>query len=305
MSTVSVVVAGSCNMDLVARVSRLPQRGETINGSRFDTFLGGKGLNQAVAARRMGASVAMVARVGGDEFGARIEQTLADEGVDAAHVAADAEQTTGTAQIVVESGTGDNTIVVVPGANGALSVNDVDQAAALIKSARVLLLQLEVPLPMVVHAAQIAHAAGAHVVLTPAPAQPLPHDLLQCVDVLLPNQVEIGQLLAQHVEPLDGARALIAQGCGAVVVTLGAQGALLVTAETQQQIPPFAVQAVDTVAAGDAFAGALATMLAEGRSLEDAVRYAGAAGALAVTKAGALPSLPLRADVEQLIVRKL
>ena len=305
MSTVSVVVVGSCNMDLVARVSRLPQRGETINGSRFDTFLGGKGLNQAVAARRMGASVAMVARVGGDEFGARIEQTLADEGVDAAHVAADAEQTTGTAQIVVESGTGDNTIVVVPGANGALSVNDVDQAAALIKSARVLLLQLEVPLPMVVHAAQIAHAAGAHVVLTPAPAQPLPHDLLQCVDVLLPNQVEIGQLLAQHVEPLDGARALIAQGCGAVVVTLGAQGALLVTAETQQQIPPFAVQAVDTVAAGDAFAGALATMLAEGRSLEDAVRYAGAAGALAVTKAGALPSLPLRADVEQLIVRKL
>ena len=305
MSTVSVVVVGSCNMDLVARVSRLPQRGETINGSRFDTFLGGKGLNQAVAARRMGASVAMVARVGGDEFGARIEQTLADEGVDAAHVAADAEQTTGTAQIVVESGTGDNTIVVVPGANGALSVNDVDQAAALIKSARVLLLQLEVPLPMVVHAAQIAHAAGVRVVLTPAPAQPLPHDLLRCVDVLLPNQVEIGQLLAQHVEPLDGARALIAQGCGAVVVTLGAQGALLVTAETQQQIPPFAVQAVDTVAAGDAFAGALATMLAEGRSLEDAVRYAGAAGALAVTKAGALPSLPLRADVEQLIVRKL
>jgi len=289
-------------MDLVTRVSRLPQRGETISGSRFDTFLGGKGLNQTVAARRMGASVALVARIGGDEFGQRIRHTLADEGVDAAHVATNAEQATGTAHIVVEDGTGDNTIVVVPGANGALVVNDVDQAAALVKFARVLLLQLEVPLPTVLHAAQIAHAAGVHVVLTPAPAQPLPPDLLRCVDVLLPNQVEIGQLLDQQIEPLDGARALIAQGCGAVVVTLGAQGALLVTADHAQQIQPFAVKVVDTVAAGDAFAGALATLLAEGRSLEDAVRYAGAAGALAVTKAGALPSLPQRADVEQLVM---
>jgi len=290
-------------MDLVARVSRLPQRGETINGSRFDTFLGGKGLNQAVAARRMGASVAMVARVGGDAFGARIGQTLRNEGVEALHVAADAEHATGTAHIVVEDGTGDNTIVVVPGANGALGVNDVDQASALITSAHVLLLQLEVPLATVMHAAQLAHAAGVQTVLTPAPAQVLPLDLLRCVDVLLPNQVEIGQLLDQHVEPLDGAQALIAQGCRAVVVTLGAHGALLVTGETQQQIPPFAVQAVDTVAAGDAFAGALAATLAEGRSLEDAVRYASAAGALAVTKSGALPSLPQREDVERLITQ--
>ncbi len=300
-----VVVVGSCNMDLVARVPRLPRRGETITGLRFDTFLGGKGLNQAVAARRMGASVAMVARAGGDEFGTRVRETLSDEGVDAAHAATDAEHTTGTAHIVVEDGTGDNTIVVVPGANGALAPNDVDQAAALIKSARVLLLQLEVPLATVVHAAQVAHAAGVQVVLTPAPAQPLPPDLLQCVDVLLPNQVEIGQLLHQEIEPLDGARTLIAQGCRAVVVTLGAQGALLVTGETQQQIPPFVVQAVDTVAAGDAFAGALAAMLAEGQSLEEAVRYASAAGALAVTRAGALPSLPQRADVERLIARGL
>ncbi len=252
----------------------------------------------------MGASVAMVARVGDDEFGQRIRESLTNEGVAAAHVVPDDEQATGTAHIVVEDGTSDNTIVVVPGANGALATNDVDEAAVLIKSAGVLLLQLEVPLATVAHAAQIAHAAGVHVVLTPAPTQPLPHDLLRCVDVLLPNQVEIGQLLDQQIEPLDGARALLAQGCGAVVVTLGAHGALLMTAETQHQIPPFAVQAVDTVAAGDAFAGALAMMLAEGRSLEDAVRYAGAGGALVVTNAGALPSLPMRADVERLIASR-
>ncbi len=300
----TVVVVGSCNMDLVARVPRLPQRGETIAGLRFDTFLGGKGLNQAVAAQRMGASVAMVARVGADEFGQRIQKTLSDEGVESAHVATDGEHATGTAHIVVEDGTGDNTIVVVPGANGALAPKDVDRAADLIRAARVLLLQLEVPLAAVVRAAQIARAAGIQVVLTPAPAQPLPDDLLQCVDVLLPNQIEIGQLLHQQIEPLNGARTLIDQGCGAVVVTLGAQGALLVTANMQQQIPPFTVPVVDTVAAGDAFAGALAAMLAEGRSLEDAVRYAGAAGALAVTQAGALPSLPQRADVERLVMRK-
>ncbi len=299
-----VVVVGSCNMDLVARVPRLPQRGETIAGLRFDTFLGGKGLNQAVAAQRMGASVAMVARVGADDFGQRMQEALGDEGVDAAHVATDREHATGTAHIVVEDGTGDNTIVVVPGANGALAPNDVDQAADLIKSARVLLLQLEVPLATVVHAAQIAHAAGVRVVLTPAPVQPLPNELLQCVDVLVPNQVEIGQLLQQGIEPLDGARALIARGCRAIVVTLGAQGALLVTGGMQQQVPPFSVPVVDTVAAGDAFAGALAALLAEGRSIQDAVRYAGAGGALAVTKAGALPSLPQRADVEQLVIRK-
>lgn len=296
----SVVVVGSCNMDLVARVARLPQRGETTGGLRFDTVLGGKGLNQAVAARRMGATVSMVARVGSDEFGQRIHQTLAGEDVDAAQVV-DAEQTTGTAHITVEEGSGDNTIVVVPGANGALSPGDVAQAAELIRVARVLLLQLEVPLLTVMHAAQLAHAAGVSVVLTPAPAQPLPDELLRCVDVLLPNQVEINQLLDQQVTPGDGARMLIERGCRAVVVTLGAHGALLVTADQEQTIPPFAVQAVDSVAAGDAFAGALATMLAEGRSMAEAVRYASAGGALAVTQAGALPSLPQRADVERLV----
>lgn len=295
----SVVVVGSCNMDLVARVPRLPLPGETLTGTSFGTYLGGKGLNQAVAARRMGASVAMVARVGADDFGRRVTQALHDEGIDAAQVQID-EQPTGTAMILVEE-RGENNIVVVPGANGALTTADIDRAAEQIRSAGVLLLQLEVPLETTLHAAQLARAAGTTVILTPAPAQRLPSALFAATDVLVPNEVEVAQVLGTQAQPSDAAQALLAQGCGAVVVTLGAQGALLVTSQGEQAIAPFAVTPVDTVGAGDAFVGALAAVLAAGQDLTTALRYASAAGAIATTRPGAMSSLPSRDEIEQFL----
>lgn len=298
----AVVVIGSCNMDLVTRVPRLPLPGETLTGTSFATFLGGKGLNQAVAARRMGAHVAMIGKIGTDDFGARVRAALDEEQIPADGLCDDPQTPTGTALILVEEQRGENSIVVVPGANGTLTPADIDRAATLIRGARVVLLQLEIPLATTLHAAQLARAAGCTVVLTPAPAQPLPAALLALTDVLLPNVVELGQVQqAEQIEPEQGARALLERGCGAVVVTLGRQGALLVTPHTSQPIPAFAVDAVDTVGAGDAFAGALGALLSQGLELAPALRYASAAGALAVTKSGALPAMPLRADVEQLL----
>jgi len=291
-------------MDLVTRAPRLPQRGETIAGTAFGTYLGGKGLNQAVAARRMGAQVAMIARVGVDSFGDRIRAALADEGIDAALVRATADAPTGTALIVVEEGSGDNMIVAVPGANSRLTPTDIDAAAEVLRQARVLLLQLEVPLPTLLHAARLARDAGAIVILTPAPAQPLPDELLAATTILVPNAVEIGQLLASPIDPVAGAQRLIARGVEMVVITQGERGATLVTHAGAQHVASFAVEAVDTVAAGDAFAGALAALLAEGRDAHEALRYASAAGALAVTQAGALPSLPTRAAVESFLRRR-
>lgn len=296
----SVVVVGSCNTDLVARVPRLPLPGETLTGTSFGTYLGGKGLNQAVAARRMGASVAMVARVGADDFGRRITQALHDAGIDAGQVQIDEQQPTGTAVILVEE-SGENNIVVIPGANGALTIADIDRAAEQIRAASVLLLQLEVPLATTLHAAQLARAAGTTVILTPAPAQRLPTTLFAVTDLLVPNEVEVAQVLGAEARPSEAAQALLAQGCGAVVVTLGAQGALLVTTESEQAIAPFPVMPIDTVGAGDAFVGALAAALATGQDLTTALRYASAAGAIATTKPGAMSSLPTRDEIEQFL----
>lgn len=303
ISQPAVVVVGSCNMDLVTRVPRLPQPGETLTGSSFGTYLGGKGLNQAVAARRMGAAVALIGKIGADDFGARVHIALEHEQIDGHTLLRDPVEPTGTALILVEEQHGENSIVVVPGANGALTPADVDQSAALLRSARVVLLQLEVPLATTLYAAELVHAAGGIVVLTPAPAQPLPEALLAVTDVLLPNVVELSQIgqASTALEPEQGARALLQRGCGAVVVTLGRQGALLVTPGEVVTIPAFPVNAIDTVGAGDAFAGALGALLAAGLELPAALRYASAAGAMAVTQAGALPSLPTRAAVEHLL----
>jgi ribokinase len=290
-------------MDLVTRAPRLPLPGETLTGSSFGTYLGGKGLNQAVAARRMGATVAMIGKVGADDFGTRVRAALEDEAIAAAGLSVDHQQPTGAALILVEEQRGENSIVVTPGANGALTPSDVDRAADLIRGARVVLLQLEIPLATTVHAAQLAHAAGCTVVLTPAPAQPLPDALLAVTDVLLPNVVELAQIqdAEAELEPEQGARALLGRGCGAVIVTLGRQGALLVTPHATHAQPALPVTAVDTVGAGDALAGAIGALLAEGLELSAALRYACAAGALAVTKSGALPALPTRAAVEALL----
>jgi ribokinase len=303
-----IVVVGSLNMDLVTRAARRPQRGETLTGESFGMFVGGKGLNQAIAAARQGASVHMVGRVGADDFGQRLRQTLEAAGIDAQFVVEVGTTSTGVATITLDA-EGDNSIIVVPGANGRVGREDVERAAEAIAAADLLMLQLEVPLEAVQRAAEIARAAGVRVLLNPAPApiSPLPDELLRLVDVLTPNEIETqalsGLSAADDELAARAAAALRARGVGAVVLTLGARGALLADGERILQVPGYVVQVVDTTAAGDAFCGALGTQLARGRSLETAVRYANAAGALATTVLGAEPAMPRREAVEQLVTR--
>lgn len=314
MSPPRVAVVGSLNTDLVIRAPRLPAVGETVAGGTFATFPGGKGANQAVAAARLGACVTMVGRVGADAFGQRLREGLAAEGIDVAHVGTDPEAPSGVALITVDPA-GRNTIVVASGANMRLAAADVEAARGAIEGSRVLLLQLEVPLEAVTHAARIAHAAGCHVVLDPAPApeRPLPEDLYRCVDVINPNEVEARALTgiaiadeatareatAREGTALEVAAAhLLDLGCRAAVLKLGERGAYVAAGAVRLTVPGIAVEAVDTTAAGDAFAAALAVALAEGCDLLAAVRFANTAAALSVTRLGAQPSMPRRDEVE-------
>jgi ribokinase len=303
-----VVVVGSLNCDLVLCAARRPDKGETVFAQSFQTFVGGKGNNQALACARAGASVAMIGRIGADGFGDTILDKLRESGVAHDHVSRDPELSTGVAQILVDAD-GDNSIVVAPQANLRLTPREVEAAAPLLESARVVLLQLEVPYASVLRAAAIAKAAGATVVLNPAPAPPdghLPVELWNHVDVIVPNQPEAETLTHHGARDVDdaaaAARRLLDLGAGAAIVTMGELGALLVQPGADPAFTrAFPVAAEDTTAAGDAFCGALAAALAEDRSLEEAVRWACAAGALACTKLGAEPSLPLRADIERLV----
>jgi ribokinase len=304
MHSPNIVVVGSLNMDLVTRTARRPARGETLLGESFGMFVGGKGLNQAIAAARQGAAVRMVGRLGADDFGRRLRRTMADEGIDAQYVTEDDSTSSGIATIVVD-GEGDNSIIVVSGANTRVGPADVERAAAMIAGADALMLQLEVPLDAVIRAAEIARAAGVRVLLNPAPARPLPEELLRLVDVLTPNETETQILTDLHIDDDQSATraadALLARGVGAAVLTLGARGALLADGTQHTRIPGYSVEVVDTTAAGDAFCGALAAQLARGRPLADAVRYANAAGALATTVLGAEPAMPRLEAVERLV----
>lgn len=289
-------------MDLVVRTPHLPAPGETVLGGPFETFPGGKGANQAVAAARMGARVTMVGRVGADAYGTELRSVLSREGVDLTAVRAAAGISTGVALITVDESGGENTIVVAGGANQRVSKEDVEGVAGLIRSADVLLMQLEVPLEAVAAAAKLAHAAGRRVVLNAAPAQPLPPDLLNAVDVLIVNQGEAAQIAGASTDsdPIDLAKRLQAKGVRAVVITLGAEGALVAEGGATNQLPSARVDVVDTVGAGDAFCGSLAAMLAAGTPLLEAAKVGCIAGALAATKLGAIPSLPTLDAVSRL-----
>jgi len=279
-----VVVVGSANLDLVARTQRLPYPGETVSAHDYFEACGGKGANQAIAAARAGARTAFVGAVGRDAAGDTLRQAFVDDGVDVSRLAS-VDAPTGRALIGV-SDDAENLIIVVPGANHALSVGDVDAAAHLISRAKVLLMQLEVPLAVVQRAAALA-ADDTIVVLNPAPAASLPDALLEHLDVITPNEHE--------EQLLGGAEALLARGVGAVVVTEGPRGARLVTNAGTTRIAPHPVTPVDTTGAGDAFCGALSARLAlDGGlgALATALHAAAVAGALATTVEGAVPSLP-------------
>ncbi|MER3399688.1 MAG: ribokinase [Thermoflexus sp.] len=296
----SLLVLGSINMDLVAVASRLPRPGETLRGIRFFTAPGGKGANQAVAAARLGVPTRMIGRVGNDVFGPALRRALETAGVDIEGVAVDPETSSGTALIVVAEG-GQNTIVIIPGANGRVGAAELAQLERWLATARILLLQLEVPLDVVMAAAERAARAGVMVILNPAPAAPLPPEAYRWCTWLTPNEVEaeglVGFPLTEPGAVEEAARTLVGRGCRHVVITLGERGSLYADAETIRWIPAYSVPVVDTVAAGDAFNGALAAALWEGRSIEEALRWASAAGALSVTRPGAQPSLPSREEL--------
>ncbi len=303
-----IVVVGSLNMDLVARVLALPATGETVGDASFATFPGGKGANQAVAAARLGAEVTMIGRIGADGYGAELRQSLIADGVNVVHLGDDATAPTGVALIAVNA-QGQNTIIVAPGANATLTPAHVDAARAEIAAADVLLLQFEVPIDVSIRAAEIARAANVVTVLNPAPARDVPAALARLVDWLVPNETEAALVLRHPMvtisdDPADAAIALRREtGVANILITLGGHGALLATPDQTLSAPAPAVTVVDTVAAGDAFIAGFAVALAERRDLEAALKMGLACGSLACTVAGAQSALPSRASVEALLRR--
>lgn len=291
-------------MDLVVRCQTLPQPGQTILADSSAEVCGGKGANQAVAAARAGGQVSMVGRVGDDSFADRLTGNLRREHVECDSVQATADCSSGLAIVSVEQ-SGQNSIVVVPGANGQVTVDDIQAAHRVIESAEVLLVQLEIPMDAVLAAVRIAQAAGVSVVLDPAPVQKSLLPELFHVDLLCPNESE-AEVLAEMPVTCEksaetAARRLHELGARQVAITLGAQGTMVFDGETATLIEPFRVTAVDTTAAGDAFAGAFAVRQAEGTSLTEAVRFANAAGALAASREGAQPGMATRDEIESLL----
>lgn len=299
-----IVVVGSINMDLVVRCARLPVPGQTVTALSSMEIPGGKGANQAVAASRAGGQVTMIGRVGADSMASRLVDNLRQHHVRTERILTSSQCASGIAVVAVES-SGENAIMVVPGANGEVSIADVDAATQILSSADILLLQLEIPLPTVLRVIDIAREAGVPVVLDPAPmpTQLPPASLL--VDVLCPNQSEASAIVGYTVETVDdamrAAQDLMKLGVRHPIVTLADQGAVIHDGASSHWIEPFRITAVDTTAAGDAFAGALTVRLAEGASLLEAARFAGAAGAIAATRLGAQPAMPNRAEIESLL----
>ena len=296
-----VVVIGSLNMDLVTRAPRLPRGGETLIGHSFATVSGGKGANQAVAAARLGAQVAMVGCVGNDAYGEALRAALLDEQIDCRAVST-VEDSSGVALIVVDDNS-QNAIVIVAGANGAMTAEVIDRFDSVLQAADVIICQLEVPDATVGHAIKRSRELGKTVILNPAPAsRPLPADWYGAIDYLIPNESEAAALTGLPVDSLQtaeiAAAALVAMGAGKVIITLGAQGLLFANGVDVEHFPAPTVTAVDTTAAGDTFVGGFAAALASGKSEAEASRFGQVAAALSVTRAGAQPSIPTLSDVQ-------
>lgn len=299
--TAKIVVVGSFNTDLVSYLQRMPRPGETVHGDTFVTGAGGKGSNQAVAAARLGAEVTFIGRVGSDVFANLAYEIWDAEGVSRDYVIQDQDHATGVAPILVDS-QGENMIVVVLGANLNIQPSDIDAAKDRIAAADVLLAQLEINLDMAAYALKTAKKLGIATILNPAPATPLSSDMMQLADYLTPNETELETLSGQAGQDVTArARSLLTRDGQTAVVTLGAQGAQIVSQNQSVRLETFEVDVVDTTGAGDAFNAGLAVALAEGKDLRAAVRFANATAALSVTKPGTARSVPRRAEVDALI----
>jgi ribokinase len=296
-----IVVVGSSNMDLVARAPRIPVPGETLTGMDFFMVPGGKGANQAVAAAKLGGQVIFVARLGSDIFGTQSLENFKQVGIQTKHIEQLDGVPSGIALIAIDE-KGKNSIIVVPGANGKLSPADVDKAKSDIAHAGVVVAQLEVPLETVEHTAVLAQDSGVPFILDPAPARPLSPALLSRVSILKPNEIEAETLTGIRVQDADSAKkaagALLAKGVKQVIITLGDRGFLLAAGGSMDYIQPHKVKAVDSTAAGDAFTGALALGIADGKDIRQVALLANAVAALSVTRLGAQSSMPTRQEVE-------
>ena len=305
-SKARVLVVGSCSIDMIVQVDRIPIIGETVIGGRFNSAGGGKGANQAVTAARAGASVEFVGRVGRDDFGKNIISGLKADGINVSRIEVDPREPSGIAFIFV-GGAGENSIAVASGANLRLSPRDVAGARGSFSKGTILLVQLETPLSVVGAAVSLARRRGMHVILNPAPARSLPDALLRKVDIITPNEHEAESLTGIKVDGAAAAQAaakrLHGKGVGTVIITLGSRGAYVSTGAGGSLMPAFKAKAVDTTAAGDVFNGALAVALAEGQPLPDAVRFGQAAASISVTRLGAQPSAPTRAEIDRLLAR--
>lgn len=296
-----VVVVGSLNMDLVARAQRLPRAGETLPGESFFTVPGGKGANQAVAVARLGGSVAMIGNVGDDDYGRQLHRALYVEGIDCQGVSTCPGVSSGVALITVDAAS-QNCIVIIPGANGLLTPRSVQRFDALLQAAEVIICQLEVPAETVAWTLARGHELGKQVILNPAPATgPLPADWFAHINYLTPNESEAEALTGMAVTDQESARRagerLLQLGAGKVIITLGAQGALRITAQGHQHYPASVVQPLDTTAAGDTFVGGFAAGLVRGLEEGEAIVFGQRAAALSVTRAGAQPSIPYLAEL--------
>ena len=297
----TITVAGSLNMDLCVATPRVPVMGETILGGGFFTSPGGKGANQAVAAAKLGADVAMLGRAGSDAFGAQLLENLRANGVNTEHIRVTDEAPTGVAVILLKDG--DNCIIVDPGANALPTPEDICDAETVIAASDVLILQLEIPLPAARRAMELARAHGVTVLLNPAPAQTLPADFLVLADILTPNESEC-EILTGIADMHQAAQSLIQMGVPRVAVTLGSKGVMYNDGDHMIHRPALPVNVVDTTAAGDSFTGALAVSLAGGADFSDAVDFAQAVAALTVTRKGAQGSLPRLEEVKEFISRE-
>ncbi|HVF84501.1 MAG TPA: ribokinase [Abditibacteriaceae bacterium] len=303
-SPCDVVVIGSSNMDMVVRCAELPLPGQTVTGSDFVMNPGGKGANQAVAACKLGARTQLVARLGNDLFAQASRRSFEEVGLGTDYLVTDDHAASGVALIYVDEN-GENQIVVALGANALLTPEDVDHALPAIKEAKVMILQLEIPMETVRHAAQLAADNGTRVILNPAPVRKLPASLLKNTSITIANETETVVLtgaddIGMHTA-VNATRPLHEAGVETIIMTLGKEGALVANKSGATRIPGFRVKAVDTTSAGDTFTGAIACCLAQGRALEDSVLFANAAAALSATKTGAQISMPTREEVEEML----